>query len=115
MKILVAFGAEKLVDLGGAPHSYMFIGSAYMKSMIKMLDECAKAGLKAGLKAYAPYTVNPRPYDVYNVQNNPKGMTMIYEGYRGAVESGLRPRPSRRAGPELQNLCLLPGRGRHRA
>jgi predicted aconitase len=46
--------------------------------MIKMLDECAKAGLKS----YAPYTVNPRPYDVYNVQNNPKDMTMIYEGYK---------------------------------
>jgi predicted aconitase len=82
MKILVAFGntfgAEKLVDLGGAPHSNMFIGAEYMKSMIKMLDECAKAGLKS----YAPYTVNPRPYDVYNVQNNPKDMTMIYEGYK---------------------------------
>jgi predicted aconitase len=81
MKILVAFGnafgAEKLVDLGGAPHSNMFIGAPYMKSMIKMLDECAKAGLKS----YAPYTVNPRPYDVYNVQNNAKDMTMIYEGY----------------------------------
>ena len=82
MKILVAFGntfgAEKLVDLGGAPHSNMFIGAEYMKSMIKMLDKCAKAGLKS----YAPYTVNPRPYDVYNVQNNPKDMTMIYEGYK---------------------------------
>jgi predicted aconitase len=81
MKILVlfgnTFGAEKLVDLGGAPHSNMFIGAPYMKSMIKMLDECAKAGLKS----YAPYTVNPRPYDVYNVQNNAKDMTMIYEGY----------------------------------
>ena len=81
MKILVTFGntfgAEKLVDLGGAPHSNMFIGAPYMKSLIKMLDECAKAGLKS----YAPYTVNPRPYDVYNVQNNAKDMTMIYEGY----------------------------------
>ena len=82
MKILVAFGntfgAAKLVDLGGAPHSNMFIGAPYMSSMIKMLDECAKAGLKS----YAPYTVNPRPYDVYNVQNNAKDMTMIYEGYK---------------------------------
>ena len=82
MKILVAFGnvfgAEKLVDLGGAPHSNMFIGAPYMRSMIKMLDECAKAGLKS----YATYTVNPRPYDVYNVQNNAKDMTMIYEGYK---------------------------------
>ncbi|MHC4554415.1 MAG: aconitase X [Planctomycetota bacterium] len=81
MKILVKFGntfeAEKLVDLGGAPHSNMFIGAGYMSSMIKMLDECAKAGLKS----YAPYTVNPRPYDVYNVQNNAKDMEMIYEGY----------------------------------
>ena len=81
MKILVifgnTFGAERLVDLGGAPHSNMFIGAGYMKSMIAMLDECAKAGLKS----YAPYTVNPRPYDVYNVQNNPKDMTMVYEGY----------------------------------
>lgn len=81
MKILVlfgnAFGAEKLVDLGGAPHSNMFIGAPYMKSLIKMLDECAKAGLKS----YAPYTVNPRPYDVYNVQNNARDMEMIYEGY----------------------------------
>jgi predicted aconitase len=81
MKILVTFGntfgAEKLVDLGGAPHSNMFIGAPYMKSMIRMLDDCAKAGLKS----YAPYTVNPRPYDVYNVQNNALEMEMIYEGY----------------------------------
>jgi hypothetical protein len=81
MKILVqfgnVFGAEQLVDLGGAPHSNMFIGAGYMASMIKMLDQCARAGLKS----YAPYTVNPRPYDVYNVQNNPKDMTLIYEGY----------------------------------
>jgi len=81
MKILVAygnaFGAEKLVDLGGAPHSNLFVGAGYMKSMIDMLDQCAKAGLKS----YAPYTVNPRPYDVYNVQNNARDMTMVYEGY----------------------------------
>jgi hypothetical protein len=81
MKILVkfgnTFGAEELVELGGAPHSNMFIGAGYMASMIKMLDECARAGLKS----YAPYTVNPRPYDVYNVQNNVKDMELIYEGY----------------------------------
>ncbi len=81
MKILVAFGntfgAEKLVDLGGAPHSNLYIGAPYMKSMIEMLNKCADAGLKS----YAPYTVNPRPYDVYNVQNNPKDMELIYQGY----------------------------------
>ena len=36
MKILVvfgnAFGAEKLVDLGGAPHSNLYVGAPFMKS-----------------------------------------------------------------------------------
>jgi hypothetical protein len=81
MKIMVmfgeTFGATKMVDLGGAPHSNLFIGAPYMESLIDMLDECAQAGLKS----YATYTVNPRPYDVYNVQNNPKDMEMIYQGY----------------------------------
>ncbi len=81
MKIQVlfgnTFGAEKLVDLGGAPHSNLYPGAPYLGSLIRMLDECAKAGLKS----YAPYTVNPRPYDAYNVQNNEKEMQIIYEGY----------------------------------
>jgi predicted aconitase len=81
MKILQifgdTFGAEKLVDLGGAPHSNLYPGAPYLGSMIKMLDECAEAGLKS----YAPYTVNPRPYDVYNVQNNTKEMEIVYDGY----------------------------------
>jgi hypothetical protein len=70
MKIVVAhgnaFNAEKLVDLGGAPHSSLFTGQDYLKPAIKMFMECADAGIKA----YAPYTVNPRCYDVYNVENN---------------------------------------------
>jgi predicted aconitase len=81
MKILVrfgeTFGATKLVDLGGAPHSNLYIGAPYLESLIIMLEQCAAAGLKS----YAPYTVNPRPYDVYNVQNNPTEMQLIAEGY----------------------------------
>lgn len=81
MQILVkfgeTFGATKLVDLGGAPHSNLYIGAAYLGSIIDLLEECANAGLKS----YAPYTVNPRPYDVYNVQNNPTDIQLIYEGY----------------------------------
>jgi predicted aconitase len=82
MKIVVAhgnaFGAEKLVDLGGAPHSSLFTGQDYLLPIINMLQECADAGLKA----YAPYTVNPRCYDVYNVNNNEMDMRIIYEGYK---------------------------------
>ena len=81
MKIMVkfgeTFGAKKMVDLGGAPHSNLYIGAPYLSAIIDMLEQCAQAGLKA----YAPYTVNPRPYDVYNVQNNPTEMQLIYEGY----------------------------------
>ena len=81
MKIVVdhgnAFNAEKLVDLGGAPHSSLFTGQDYLLPMIKMFQECADAGLKA----YAPYTVNPRCYDVYNVENNATDMEIIYELY----------------------------------
>jgi hypothetical protein len=82
MKIVVAhgnaFGAEKLVDLGGAPHCSMYTGTDYMEPMIKLFQECADAGLKT----YAPYTVNPRCYDLYNVNNNETDMQLIYEGYR---------------------------------
>jgi hypothetical protein len=51
MKIQVVFGntfgAKKLVDLGGAPHSNLYPGAPYLGSLIKMLDQCAKAGLKS--------------------------------------------------------------------
>jgi hypothetical protein len=82
MKILVVFGnifgAEKLVDLGGAPHSNLFTGAPYLGPLIKIFDQCAKAGLEA----YAPYTVNPRPYDAFNIQNNLKELQLIYEGFK---------------------------------
>ena len=82
MKIVVAFGnafgAEKLVDLGGAPHCSLYTGTDYMAPMIKLFQECADAGLKT----YAPYTVNPRCYDLYNVNNNETDMQLIYEGYK---------------------------------
>jgi len=69
---------KKLVDLGGAPHSSLFTGQDYLLPIINMLQECADAGLKS----YAPYTVNPRCYDLYNVQNNETDMRIIYEGYK---------------------------------
>ena len=82
MKIVVAhgnaFGAEKLVDLGGRPHCSLYTGTDYMGPMIKLFQACADAGLKT----YAPYTVNPRCYDLYNVNNNEADIQLIYEGYR---------------------------------
>ena len=83
-----AFGAEGLVDLGGAPHCSLYTGTDYMKPMIDLFQECADAGLKT----YAPYTVNPRCYDVYNVNNNETDMRLIYEGYRySGISIGFMP------------------------
>ncbi len=53
-----AFGAAKLVDLGGAPHSSVFNAPPFMKSLFVVFTTCAVEGLKS----YAPFTVNPRPF-----------------------------------------------------
>ena len=107
MKIQVVFGntfgATKLADLGGAPHSNLYPGAPYLGSLIKMLDECAKAGLKS----YAPYTVNPRPFDCFNVQNNVKEMQIVYEGYPLQHDLDWVHAQLRSAGSEQALLCLL--------
>jgi predicted aconitase len=72
-----AFGATKLVDLGGAPHSSLFNAPPFMKSIIDVLNTCADEGLKS----YAPFTVNPRPFDLYNVETQPDEMAMVFEGF----------------------------------
>jgi predicted aconitase len=81
MKIVVAhgnaFGADKLVDLEGPTHTSMYFGTAYMGPLLDIFKECAEAGMKAN----APYTVNPRPYDIYNVSNNATEIEIIYEAY----------------------------------
>ncbi len=62
-----AFGATKLVDLGGNPHTVLLGATPALDPVIDILNECADAGLKS----YAEYTINPRPFDFYNVGANP--------------------------------------------
>jgi hypothetical protein len=69
------FGATKLVDLGGNPHSSTFIGTPALKPIIELFAQCADAGLKA----YAPYTINPRPFDLYGVHTDQEQELMIFE------------------------------------
>ena len=38
-----AFGAERLVDLGGRPHCSLYTGTDYMKPMIDLFQECGAA------------------------------------------------------------------------
>ncbi len=72
-----AFGATHLVELGGAPHSSVFNAPPFMQSIIDVFTTCADEGLTS----YAPFTVNPRPFDLYNVETLPDEMAMVFEGY----------------------------------
>ncbi len=71
------FGALRLADCGGAPHSSLYTGSPWVEPVLEMFEEIADAGLKA----YAPYTVNPMPLDLYTVGQDPVKRNMMLEGY----------------------------------
>jgi len=71
------FGAERLADCGGAPHSSLYTGSPWVEPVLEMFEEIADAGLKA----HAPYTVNPMPIDLYSIGQDPVKRNMMLEGY----------------------------------
>jgi predicted aconitase len=71
------FGAERLADCGGAPHTSLYTGSAWVAPVLDMFEEIADAGLKA----FAPYTVNPMPIDLYTVGRDPVKRAMELDAY----------------------------------
>jgi predicted aconitase len=71
------FGAERLAECGGAPHSSLYTGSAWVAPVLDMFEEIADAGLKA----FAPYTVNPMPIDLYTVGKDPVKRAMELDAY----------------------------------
>jgi len=71
------FGAECLADCGGAPHSSLYTASAYTEPLVEIFEEIADAGLKT----FAPYTVNPMGIDLYTVGQDPAKRLMELEGY----------------------------------
>jgi len=71
------FGAERLADCGGAPHTSLYTGSAWVAPVLDMFEEIADAGLKA----FAPYTVNPMPIDLYTVGKDPAKRIMELDSY----------------------------------
>lgn len=77
-----AFGADKLVDLGGNPHTVLLVGAATVKPIIDILNQCADAGLKS----YAEYTIDPRPYDFYNLETTPEHQLKLQEVYSMQTE-----------------------------
>ena len=105
------FGAERLEDCGGAPHSSLYTGSAWVAPVLEMFEEIADAGLKA----FAPYTVNPMPLDLYGVGKEPKRRIMMLEGY--PLQSRLiqvHTRLGARPAQQLELRVLPAGGGQHR-
>ena len=54
-----AFGAEKLVEIQGASHQVISIGTPTFTDYYKILGDC----ISEGLKVPDPFTVDPRPID----------------------------------------------------
>jgi hypothetical protein len=109
MKTLVRhgdlFGATKLVKLGGNPHSSTFLGTPALKPIIDLFAECADAGLTA----YAPYTINPRPFDLYGVQNDQEQELMIFESLPLQAElDHVHARLGARGMESRSCMCYLP-------
>jgi predicted aconitase len=71
------FGATHLADAGGAPHSSLYTGGPWVEPVLEMFEEIADAGLQA----FAPYTVNPMPIDLYSVGQDPVKRNMMLDGY----------------------------------
>jgi len=71
------FGAERLADCGGQPHSSLYTGSPWVTPVLEMFEEIADAGLKS----FAPYTVNPMVIDLFTVGRDPKKRNMELDGF----------------------------------
>jgi predicted aconitase len=71
------FGAERLADCGGAPHSSLYTGAPWVEPVLEMFEEIADAGLKA----FAPYTVNPMAIDLYTVGQDPVKRNMQLDSF----------------------------------
>ena len=99
------FGATKLVDLGGNPHSSTFFGFPALAPIINIFKECADAGLKS----YAPYTVNPRPFDLYNVATTQQMELMFFESLPLQIElDHIHARLGARGMSTRSCMCYLP-------
>jgi predicted aconitase len=57
------FGADRLVDLGGAPHMAVSWGSDGVEPLLKIYTQLHEAGLKT----YKPFTADPKPMDPENL------------------------------------------------
>lgn len=76
------FGANRLVDLAGAPHMAMSWGTDAVEPFLKIYKQFGDAGLKT----YAPFTANPRPMDRRRLDPGPEKRAMVEKIYHRQEE-----------------------------
>ena len=67
-------GAEKLVDLDHAPHIAMSWGTDAIIPFLKIYEQFAEAGIKT----YAPFTSDPKPFDYKNLNPGPVNIRDVH-------------------------------------
>ncbi|MGI9472472.1 MAG: aconitase X [Rubripirellula sp.] len=99
------FGAERLADCGGAPHSSLYTAGPWITPVLEMFEEIADAGLEA----HAPYTVNPMSVDLYTIGQDPVRRSMMLDG--NPLQGRLIQAHTRLGARPLENwscACYLP-------
>lgn len=99
------FGAERLEDCGGAPHSSLYTAGPWITPVLEMFEEIADAGLEA----HAPYTVNPLSVDLYTVGQDAIKRNMMLQG--NPLQGRLIQTHTRLGARPLENwscACYLP-------
>ncbi len=71
------FGAQRLVDLGGAPHHAVSWGSDGVEPLLVIYQQLADAGLET----YAPFTADPKPMDPENLPVTPEEQSTVDKVY----------------------------------
>ena len=102
------FGADRLVDLGGAPHHAVSWGSDGIEPLLRIYKQLADAGLKT----YAPFTADPKPMDPEHLPVTDKEQAAVDKIYdrMGELEE-LNAKLGMRNENDWSCACYLPQMG----
>jgi predicted aconitase len=102
------FGADRLVELGGAPHMAVSWGSNGVEPLLEIYRELSDAGLKT----YAPFTADPKPMDAVNLPVSDAEQAAVDKIYNRMDElSDLNMKLGMRSEKDWSCACYLPEMG----
>ena len=102
------FGADKLVDLGGAPHMAVSWGSDGVEPLLKIYKQLADAGLKT----YKPFTADPKPMDPEHLRSRRQEQAAVDKIYNRMDElEELNLKLGMRSKDDWSCACYVPEMG----